>query len=110
MREYAVIIKTTTNDHATALKITSDLLDYKKAACVQIETVDSYYLWQGKLTSAKEYVLNVKTLKSKASDTISFIRARHNYSLPEILQINIDDCNSDYLSWIIKETKMQIAN
>ncbi|NDB83005.1 MAG: divalent-cation tolerance protein CutA [Alphaproteobacteria bacterium] len=111
MRESAVIIKTSTNDHSLALKLTTELLEYKKAACVQIQTVDSYYFWQdNKLRCTKEYVLNIKSLKSKASEIIGFIRARHNYALPEIIQINIDDCTSEYLSWMIKETKIQIAN
>ncbi len=110
IKESGVIIKTSTNDYNVAINIASGLLNLKKAACVQIEAVDSFYIWQGKVTSDKEYVLNVKSLRSKASEIIQYIKARHNYSLPEVIQINIDDCSAEYLSWLIQETRIQIAN
>lgn len=52
----------------------------------------------------------IKSVKSLAVDIMNIIKMHHNYSLPEITQINIDDCSTEYLSWLIKETKQQMVN
>jgi periplasmic divalent cation tolerance protein len=110
MKESAVIIQTTTNDKDIASKISYILLETKKIGCVHIQTVESHYHWNGKIVSDKEFVLSMKTLKSKSAEVISIIKSNHNYSLPEIIQINIDECSVEFLSWLIKETKQPVAH
>jgi periplasmic divalent cation tolerance protein len=110
MKESAVIIQTTTNDQATASKIASILLDAKKVACIQLENIESYFWWEGKVQSSKELRLSVKTVKSLSHEVISIIKANHNYSLPEIIEIAITDTTTEYLSWIIKETNQPVAH
>ncbi|MDX1923797.1 MAG: divalent-cation tolerance protein CutA, partial [Rickettsiaceae bacterium] len=96
MKESAVIIQTTTNDQNTATKISSGLLESRRAACVQIQAIDSHYHWQGNIVSDKEYILFIKSVKSRALDIINYIKTNHNYSLPEIIQVNVDDCTTEY--------------
>ena len=110
MKETAIIIQTTSNNKEIASRIISQLLDSKKVACVHIEDIESYYWWEGKIASHKEFRLSFKTIKSLSPEVIAIIKALHNYTLPEIIQINIDETTAEYLSWLIKETKQPIAH
>lgn len=110
MKEVAVQIQTTTNDYNIAKKLISTLLDARVVACVQVQNIESHYHWQGKLVSDKEWLITAKTLKSRALEAISVIKLQHNYSVPEIIQSNIDEVSAEYLSWLIKETKQPIAH
>jgi periplasmic divalent cation tolerance protein len=110
MKESGIIIQTTTNDKQVAGKIASILLDTKKVACVKIQTIESHYHWHGKIVSDNEFLIIVKTVKSQAQDVMALIKANHNYSVPEIIQINIDDASAEFMSWLIKETKQPVAH
>lgn len=110
MKESIVIIKTTTNDKETAAKIATRLLESKKAACVGIQMIESNYIWNSSVVSDKEFLLEIKTRKSLSSEIFSIIKSLHNYSLPEIIQISIDDTTTEYLNWIIKETGQPSIN
>jgi periplasmic divalent cation tolerance protein len=58
----AIVILVTTGTEAEAHKIAELLLGQKKAACVNIVPgVDSSFWWQGKLDSAQESLLIIKT-------------------------------------------------
>ncbi len=110
MKEIGVIIETTTNNKQTAINISAHLLETKKAACIQIENIESHYWWNGKIASDKEFKIRIKTVKSLTHEVFNIIKSLHNYSLPEIILININETTTDYLGWIIKETKQPTAN
>ena len=110
MKESLVMIQTTTNSLETAQKIASQLLELRKAACVQIQNIESHYHWNGKLVSDKELLITAKTTKSHAHEVMNLLKQLHNYSLPEIVQINVDETTTEYLSWVVKETKKPIAH
>ena len=110
MKDSGVIIETTTNSEEIAASITKNLLESRKAACVHISTIESHYWWNGQIAQHKELKLSIKTLKSKAYEAIVAIKSLHNYSVPEIIQINIDESSTEYISWLAKETKQPIAH
>ncbi len=110
MKDIGVIVQTTTNNKQVAINISARLLDAKKAACIQIGDVESHYWWNGKIASDKEFRISIKTVKSLTHDVFNIIKSLHNYSLPEIILINIDETTTDYLGWIIKETKQPTPN
>ncbi len=110
MKDSGVIIETTTNSEETALNIINNLLESRKAACVHASNIESHYWWNGGIARDKEIKLSIKTVKSKAYEVIMAIKSLHNYSLPEIIQINIDEASSEYIAWLAKETKQPIAH
>ncbi|MDX2049719.1 MAG: divalent-cation tolerance protein CutA [Rickettsiaceae bacterium] len=110
VRDTAAIIQTSTNEKSVALKISMALLESKKAACVHISEAESFYSYQGKIVNDKEFVLTIKTMKSRVIDAMAIIKANHNYHLPEIIEINIDEASSEYFAWLSKETAKQVAN
>jgi len=50
-----------------------------------------------------EALLLVKTLESRASAVLEYVRSHHSYELPEILQVPIEGGSSAYLNWLEKQ-------
>jgi len=102
---YTVLFITTANP-AEAQRISSMLLNQKKAACVNIVSkVGSLFWWQDKLDSAQESLLIVKTKTSLLNEVVTLVREIHSYDVPEIIALPIVGGNQDYLDWIGKEVK-----
>ncbi len=104
MEKYC-IVQTTTNDKETALKITSNLLKKKLAACIQSHTIKSSYRWKGDLENSEEIILNIKTKTSLFEKIKKEIEENHNYETPEIISVPILDGSEKYLKWIDEETE-----
>ena len=101
-----IVILVTTRSEPEAHKITDLLLTKRKAACVNIvPKVDSSFWWQGKLDSAKESLLIIKTKASLLSEIVALVKAAHSYQVPEIIVLPIIGGNEDYLKWIDNEVR-----
>ena len=66
-------------------------------------TVHSIYYWDGQLQREHEALLLVKTLESQAQAVQEFVLSRHEYELPEILQVSIEGGSSKYMEWLEKQ-------
>ena len=103
-----IVIFVTTDTNKEAQSIARLLLDRRKAACVNIvPEVDSAFWWQGKLDSAQESLLIIKTTASLLPDIIELVKSIHSYEVPEIIAMPIIGGNEDYLNWIDDEVKQQ---
>ncbi|MBN2463581.1 MAG: divalent-cation tolerance protein CutA [Dehalococcoidia bacterium] len=101
-----VVIFVTASTEQEARKIADQLLSSRKAACVNIvPEVDSSFWWQGKLDSAQESLLIIKTRVSLLQEVIGMVKAAHSYSVPEIIALPIIGGNEDYLRWIDDEVR-----
>ncbi len=106
MKEETVVLFITTPTTEEAQKIADVLLKQRKAACVNIvPSVSSSYWWQGKIESAQECLLIVKTKASVLNEVITLVKRAHSYTVPEIIALPIVGGNKDYLDWINKEVK-----
>ena len=100
---YAIIFITAGNDDE-AQKLSDILLKGHHAACITVvKDVESTYWWQGKLESAREHLLIVKTRTSQIDDVTKITRGNHSYEIPEVMAIPVIGGNSDYLDWIGRE-------
>ena len=100
-----VVILITTATEEEARSIAGLLLNQRKAACVNIvPRVDSLFRWQGKLDSAKESLLIIKTRASLLPEIVEMVKKAHSYELPEIIALPIINGSEDYLKWIDNET------
>jgi periplasmic divalent cation tolerance protein len=105
MEYRAVVVLVTVDSEQTAEKIMNVLLAERKAACVNIiADVDSHYWWQGKIESADEVLLIVKTRASLLDDVVALVKKNHPYKVPEIIALPIIGGNPDYLKWVEGET------
>ena len=89
-----------------AQQISNVLLNQKKVACVNIvPKVTSLFWWQGKLDSAQESLLIVKTKASQLENIVTVVKENHSYDVPEVIALPIIGGNQDYLEWICSEVE-----
>ena len=101
-----IVVFITTSSRDEADKISGLLLNKRKTACVNIvPRVESYFWWQGKLNSAEESLLIVKTKASALSEIIDLVKGAHSYSVPEITALPIIGGSEDYLNWVDAEVE-----
>ena len=95
------IVLSTASSEEEARKIAHALVDRQLAACVNIvPQIESVYRWQGKVESAREWLLLIKTSAEKFSAVRDALCELHSYDLPECIAIAIEDGSPDYLQWI----------
>ena len=101
---YSIVI-TTAADHAGAKKITEALVQAKLAACVQFQSIESFYFWEGKVCNDPEILMLIKSKTSDYDQVEKTIKKNHSYDTPEIIRVNIDGGSKEYLSWISEVTR-----
>ena len=90
----------------TAKQIANELVAGNLAACVKIVPgVTSVYRWVGKVDTAEEFQLFIKTSADRYPDLESKIKALHPYELPEISAVPIVEGYGEYLNWIDNSTQ-----
>jgi len=100
-----VVVFVTASTEEEAEKIASLLLEKRKAACVNvIPRVNSRFWWQGKLDSAQESLLIIKTRGALVPEITDMVKKAHSYTVPEIVALPIVGGNKDYLDWVDQET------
>lgn len=97
-------VLTSTSDKKSAKKLAKKLIKAKIAACVSIFKANSVYFWNGKICDEKERILLIKT-GVKFKKIAKFIKANHDYELPEIVAFDADNAFKKYKIWIEKSTK-----
>jgi len=96
-----VLVLTTAGSEAEARKIAKELVERRLAACVNIvPRIQSVYRWEGKVETAEEFLLIIKTTKTRIQEVQASIGELHSYDLPECIVISMEDGSSEYLRWI----------
>lgn len=89
---------------AEAQKMAQEVLEDRLAACANIQSpIQSYYWWEGKIESATETVIVLKSHRSKIEALIQKIKTIHSYSCPCIVTLPILEGHPDYLKWLSME-------
>lgn len=93
-------------DEECANAIALAVVEAKLAACVNIQPrVQSVYHWQGKVESATEIPLFIKSTADNYPALEARIRELHPYTLPEIIALPIVHGLPAYLDWVATETR-----
>ena len=101
-----ILVITTCPGSISAKKIAQDLVTEKLAACVNIlPDVQSYFSWVGKVDTANEHMLIIKTTSENYDALESYIKKIHPYELPEVIAVPIEAGLTAYLEWISKNSK-----
>ena len=101
-----IVLFITTPTTEEAQRISRVLLEQRKVACVNImPRVSSLFWWQGKIDSAQESLLIIKTTASQLNELVTLVKELHSYDVPEIVAMPIVGGNQEYLEWIGKEVK-----
>ncbi|MDP9160332.1 MAG: divalent-cation tolerance protein CutA [Acidobacteriota bacterium] len=95
------IMLTTVGSQDEARKIAHALVEARLAACVNIiPRIESVYRWEGKVETAEECLLIIKTTSLKLGPAEALVKKLHSYDLPECIVTAIEDGSADYLNWI----------
>jgi periplasmic divalent cation tolerance protein len=90
-------------------KIARAIVEKHVAACVNIAThaVESFYMWEGKLENASEYLLIMKTTEERLEELKKEVLEMHSYDTPEFVVLPIVAGAEEYLKWVgesVRET------
>ncbi|HTC21657.1 MAG TPA: divalent-cation tolerance protein CutA [bacterium] len=99
MKSYVVLI--TTPNRLVSEKISRGLVQKKLAACVnRVPGIQSRYWWKGKIETAREELLLVKTRQSRLPALTRWVEQNHPYDICEVLAIPVAGGSKAYLDWI----------
>lgn len=101
-----IVVLSTCETEAEAAAIAAGLVENRLAACVNIvRNVSSVYRWQGKVETATELLLVIKTSRELLAEVRSAIERTHSYELPECIALQIVDGSERYLEWLAQGLK-----
>jgi periplasmic divalent cation tolerance protein len=96
----------TTSNREEAEKIAHGLLDEKLIACANIAgPVSSLFWWAGKVESAEEHILLVKSRFDLFEKLSEKVKALHSYEVPEIIALPIVKGSQAYVEWLDRSLK-----
>jgi periplasmic divalent cation tolerance protein len=96
-----VMIFCTCGTHDQARTIGDSLVEARLAACVNVlPPVHSIYRWEGKVESAEEVLLIIKTTQERFPAVRDHITQLHTYDTPEIIAVPVLDGSDKYLAWL----------
>ena len=99
-KNYILVIVTCVSKEE-ARKISETLLRKRLVACVSIlPNIESRFWWKGKLNSAAELLITMKTVRSNFKKIEAEIKSLHSYEVPQIIAVPIVLGSRDYLDWI----------
>jgi periplasmic divalent cation tolerance protein len=100
--EFCIVLSTCPNAEV-ADTIAHALVERGLAACVNIlPSVRSVYTWKGKVETASEHLLLVKSHGRHYKAIEACIRELHPYELPEIIAVPVAGGLDKYLGWLEK--------
>lgn len=97
-----IVVLVTCGSAREARRIAKAVVEQKLAACVNIldARLQSIYRWKGKVESAREFLLVMKTSRRRMAALQKKIEQLHSYDLPEIIALPIVAGSRRYLAWL----------
>ena len=98
----ARIVLLTCGSRTEGRKIANAVVGKHLAACVNVVSapVESVYRWKGKVETAKEFLLVIKTTSRKLKTLETEISRLHSYDVPEFLVLGVTGGSNKYLAWL----------
>ncbi len=91
----------TCSSESAAVSLANQLIERRLAACINIlPAVQSIYRWEGKVESAAEFLLLIKTTEERFAALRDAITELHSYETPEVIGVPIAYGADKYLAWI----------
>lgn len=98
------LVMTSVATEAEAAELARAVVQARLAACVQLQAIRSFYVWQGEACDEPECLLLIKTRSALYPALEVFIRERHRYEVPEIVRLPITAGSAAYLGWVAAQT------
>ena len=96
-----IAVLTNLPDSDSAFNMARELVQLRLAACANVlAPATSFYVWEGMTEQATEFPVLIKTTDLRYAEVEAAIRARHPYTLPEIIAWPITHGLPEYLRWV----------
>ena len=97
-----VVVLVTCASAEEGKRIARAVVEARLAACVNIlpGAVTSIYRWKGKVESAKERLLLIKTSRKNLAKLQAAVEELHSYDVPEFIALPIAAGSRAYLEWM----------
>ena len=101
-----IVVLVTCKSARQAQTIARKLVEQRLAACGNVfeAPVRSIYRWKGKVDSAREYLLILKSSRRRFAALEKAVRRLHSYDVPEIIALPVVAGSRAYLGWISEST------
>jgi len=90
-----------------ARRIANRVVRKRLAACVNIVLgpVQSIYRWKGKVQSAREVLMMIKTSEMRLGELEKEVKHWHSYDVPEFVVLSVAAGSREYLAWLEESVK-----
>jgi periplasmic divalent cation tolerance protein len=97
-----IIVLVTCGSAKEAERLAEALVEKRLAACVTIlqDPVKSIYRWKGRVETAREFFLLIKSSRANFLALSRQIEKLHSYETPEIIALTITAGSPEYLRWL----------
>jgi periplasmic divalent cation tolerance protein len=104
MNGYIVVLCTCASGQE-ARRIAEAIVESKLAACVNLlGAAESVYRWEGRIETAHEVLLMIKSTAERFDELRIRITELHSYETPEIIALPVAAGSEKYLHWLRQET------
>lgn len=98
------VVQTALPSEADAAALARRIVQARLGACVQVQAIKSFYVWQEQAHEEPEWLLNIKTRCALYPALEAFIAKHHPYEVPEVVQMPITAGRAGYLAWVDAST------
>jgi periplasmic divalent cation tolerance protein len=102
-----IVVLVTCGSLREGRRIGRALVERKLAACVNVlrAPMESIYRWKGKVDTAKEFLLIIKTTRRRFKAVEEAVKDLHSYDIPEIIALPIEKGPKEYLAWLLESVR-----
>jgi periplasmic divalent cation tolerance protein len=96
------VVLVTCGSAAEAKRVARAVVEKRLAACVNIlpGSVTSIYRWKGKVETARERLLLIKTSRKNLTTLQAEVERLHSYDVPEFIALPVAAGSVKYLEWM----------
>ncbi|VFJ14181.1 divalent-cation tolerance protein CutA [Candidatus Nitrosocosmicus franklandus] len=100
------ILLSTFPDEKSLIRLCKVLVaDKRLCACVNYTKINSLYTWENELKQEEEFLAIFKTTSKLIDALKTEITVNHPYQIPEIIVLSMKDVSSDYMLWLVNNTR-----
>jgi periplasmic divalent cation tolerance protein len=102
-----IVVLVTAGSADNAGLIARALVEERLAACANIVPgVRSIYRWEGRVVDDAEWLLVIKTERTRFAALEARVRALHTYTVPEVIALEVVEGSRPYLEWLLGASSM----
>jgi periplasmic divalent cation tolerance protein len=103
-----IVVLVTASSSEEAAQLAQAMVNERVAACVNIVPgLSSIYRWQGRVETADEVLLIVKTARHLLPAVTRLVQSLHSYTVPEVIALPIVGGAAPYLDWLAEQVRSE---